>query len=191
MNIDAETGKSGRSGEGEEAEPRLRRTLRPFRQGSLDAYCGFYAILNSMYRLTPETFRDDEDFSRDLILSMMKAATRVTSGGELLREGMDGIELEYVARAAIRFMARRGMAFKLQPVSRHSLSAYRDRRTEWLEGFLRHPSRSLIVYVNGEDGSHWSVLDRIKGKRAVLFDSDGMSSALLPKCEPQMVIAQV
>lgn len=50
--------------------------------------------------------------------------------------------------------------------SRHSLSAYRDRRTEWLEGFLCYPSRSLIVYVNDENGTNWSVLDRIKGKRA-------------------------
>lgn len=164
------------------------RPLRPFRQGSLDCYCGFYAIANAMLRLKPHAFTQDQDGPQDLLRAMMKAAACICAPEELIREGMDGIEIDYVARAAIRHMRRKKHRFKLTQPSRLRLREPRKDVGAWFTAAAVLPSVSVILYIEQQDGSHWSVLKDVRGSRALLFDSDTMASVDLKRCEPWLVL---
>lgn len=167
--------------------PRSPCPLRPFRQGSLDCYCGFYAIANAMLRLKPYAFTQDQDGPQDLLRAMMKAAACICSPEELIREGMDGIEIDYVARAAIRHMRRKKHGFKLMQPGQLRLGEPRKDVGAWFTAAAL-PSVSVILYIEQQDGSHWSVLKAVRGNRALLFDSDTMASADLKRCEPWLVL---
>lgn len=167
--------------------PGLPRPPRPFRQGSLDSYCGFYAIANAMLRLKPGAFTQDRDGPQDLQRAMMKAASRICSPEELIGEGMDGIELEHVAKAAIRHMRRKKQVFKLVQPDQLRLGMPRKDAGAWFTAAAASPAVSVILYIEQPDGSHWSVLKGVKGNRVTLFDSDTMASACLKRCEPWLV----
>jgi hypothetical protein len=52
------------------------------------------------------------------------------------------------------------------------------------------PSIAIILYVEERDYSHWSVFKSLNGSRVTLFDSDGMSTASLKRCEPWLVLGE-
>lgn len=160
--------------------------IRPYRQGALDSYCGLYAIINAMFRLKPGVFLENDSNADELFYALVKAATRICSPVELCREGMDAIELEYVARAAIRHMRRHGHKFALKRPERIKLSS-NGSVEEWLDKAQTVRSIAVIVYVEERDQSHWSVLAKVRGNRVSLFDSDAMHSTHLKRCEPVLV----
>lgn len=160
--------------------------VRPYHQGSLDSYCGFYAIINAMLRLKPEAFAKDGAADK-LFYTMFKAATRICSPQELCSEGMDGIELEYVAKAAVRHMAREGHRFGLK---RPRATHLNDSATvaNLLVQVNSVATIAVILHVEDRNQSHWSVLAEVRGQRVRLFDSDAMHSTALKKCEPVLIV---
>ena len=141
-----------------------------------------------MLRLKPHAFTQDQDGPQDLLRAMMKAAACICSPEELIREGMDGIEIDYVARAAIRHMRRKKHGFKLMQPGQLRLGEPRKDAGAWLTAAAALPSVSVILYIEQQDGSHWSVLKAVRGNRVLLFDSDTMASADLKRCEPWLVL---
>jgi hypothetical protein len=170
-------------------EDAVVRALRPYRQGTLDSYCGLYAIINAMLRLKPQAFIDDDDGACDLFYAMMKAAVRICTPEELCGEGMDSIELEYVAKAGIRHMRRKGHAFKLMRPEKMRFGSATGDLGEWLRSAQGIPSLAVILYVEERQYSHWSVLKGMSASRVALFDSDSMSSVSLKRCEPALVLS--
>ncbi|MBB1249148.1 hypothetical protein [Rhizobium sp. G21] len=167
----------------------VSRSARPFRQGSLDAYCGFYSIANAMLKIKPEAFDDAEGTLR-LVRTMMRTAARICAPEELVHEGMDGVELDYVAKAAIRHMRRIGHNFRLVRPSRLGLGPLSRDPAKWFADAAAVTSIAVILHIDKNVQSHWSVLSCTKGNRLVLFDSDQMKSAKIVQCQPHLAIAR-
>jgi hypothetical protein len=167
----------------------IHQPPRPFRQGSLDAYCGFYAIANAMLKIRPEVF-DKQESPSGLLRAMMRTAARICPPAELVHEGMDGIELDCVAKAAIRYMHRIGYDFYLVRPSRLGLGPHGRDPAKWLSDAAAFTSIAVILHLDDGDQGHWSVLSCTKGTRVTLFDSDEMKSAKIAQCQPHLAIAR-
>lgn len=175
------------------AEPVAANTissrLRPFRQGSLDSYCGLYAIANALLRLKPDWFLENDDDVSDLFYRMMKGATRLCSPGELCAEGLDGNQLEEVARVAMRHMKKIGHRFELLRPGK-ALRKFRyqsEGAASWLAAAAQDHSLAVILHIEEREYNHWSILKSVRGNRVYLFDSDNMVSTHVDRCEPWLV----
>lgn len=183
--------KTGRHVERTDAQRELATLARPFQQGSLDCYCGLYAVVNAMLRLRPEAFIGNEEGASDVFYAMIKAAARMCSPEELCGVGMNSIELEYAAKAGIKRMRRSGYAFKLLAPAQVPLNASIEDIGRWLIAAQAQTSLAVILYIEQSDSSHWSVLKSVRGRRVTLFDSDRMTYAALGRCEPAFVLKAV
>ena len=171
------------------ADTRIAR-LRPFRQGSLDSYCGFYAVANSIFKLKPDWFLSHDDAVYGLFYKMMKGATRSSTPVNLCAEGMDGNELKAVAKTAVRHMKKLGHRFELlwpEKALRHVPCGYQEIPL-WLSAAAEDSSLSVILHIEERGYNHWSVLKSIKGNRVYLFDSDNMAFTHVNRCEPWIAI---
>lgn len=158
--------------------------FRPFRQGTLDAFCGLYAIVNAMLRLAPDWFCENEDEVNLLFQTMLKRATEICGVSTICLNGLDGHDLLVVAKTAVRFMKRREINFGILTPDSTKAERKFQRSIETYD----QQSSSIIIHIEDKDRNHWSVLKTVGRKKATLFDSDGLNSIALSKCEPWMVI---
>jgi hypothetical protein len=149
----------------------------------LDAYCGLYAIANAILKINPGAFAEEEA-PLALFRAMMKAASRICRPEELAHDGMDVIELEYVARVAIRFMQGKGYTFRLTRPSRLGLGSPNQSDISWFANASAITTAAVSVHIEEGNQSHWSVLIAASGNRIILFDSDHMKSVKWAHCKP-------
>ena len=173
-----------------EAEVAVGRRIKPYRQGALDSYCGLYAITNAVLRLQPECFADNDDRVWHFFSKLMKCAIRLCAPERLIKRGLNGLELEYITRIAVRHLNRSGHRFEvLRPESIDLPIPYHfGDCAAWMAEASKESSISVILHIEERGYFHWSVLKGIDGKRVYLFDSDGMTFTYIKKCDPWIVI---
>lgn len=173
-----------------EAEVAVGRRIKPYRQGALDSYCGLYAITNAVLRINPECFTENENCVWHFFSKLMKCAIRLCAPDKLIKRGLNGLELEYIARIAVRHLNRSGHRFEVfRPESLNLLIPYEFADcAAWMAEASKESSISVILHIEERGYCHWSVLRGIDGKRVYLFDSDGMTFTHVKKCDPWIVI---
>jgi hypothetical protein len=159
---------------------RVRDRPIPFQQGSLDALCGIYAIVNAMSFLCPELDGDD---SRALFARLVRKLKTIRR--KALRSLWRGLNLGHVRkllRHAEGWVARRlGPELSVKRI-RHKLRKAPRLSSLWHE--LRRELGDGTIAIIGIGGleAHWSVAIRTGRTWLKLIDSDGLTALKRSTC---------
>ncbi len=159
---------------------RTRDRPAPFAQGSLDALCGIYAIVNAIVHLCPKLDRDD---ARALFARLVgKLRTSRRKALKTLWRGLNLAHMRKLLRHALRWIARRhDLRLGVQRI-RHRIR--QEPRLSSLWGELRRKLDDGTVALIGIGGleAHWSVAIRTGRTWLKLIDSDGLSALKRSAC---------
>lgn len=152
----------------------------PRHQGSLDALCGLYAIVNAVCHLVPELPEgaDARLFAR-LVRRLAKVKAKPLKG---VWRGLKVRPMRRLVRHACRWIARSfGIVLELKRMRR----ALRERPRlgqVWQE--LRGELRAGAVAIVGIGGleAHWSVAVHVSRTWLKLIDSDGLTALKRSGC---------
>ncbi len=166
----------------------------PRRQGHLDALCGIYAIINAfVYAAREQPLRYFP--TKRLFMHLMAKATDRRSDTSFIGDGLTHAELKHLCKKAVRFHGKHGNDFELLPPKDLLPNRPYPRNSEdvrgrcaWFAQAASRPARAVILDINTDWISHWSVLMGATGDRLTLYDSNGMRSIAIAACEPFLVI---
>jgi hypothetical protein len=162
------------------SKARARDRPVPFQQGSLDALCGIYAIVNAISFLCPELDGDD---CRALFARLVRKLRTIRR--KALKTLWRGLNLGHVRRLlrhAVRWVTRRfGPELGVQRI-RHKLRDAPRLSSLWRE--LRHELGDGTIAIIGIGGleAHWSVAIRTGRTWLKLIDSDGLTALKRSAC---------
>lgn len=168
--------------------------VKPRRQGQLDSLCGIYAIINAFAHAAREQPLRYFPTKR-LFMHLIEVAARRRGDTSFIGNGLDHAELKHLCKKAILFHRKQGYEFKLiAPKSLLPNKPYPRDPTD-VQGRLAWFSRAselsgvgLIVDINTDWISHWSVLGGITSDRLCLYDSNAMKTVAAAACEPCLAI---
>ena len=146
--------------------------MRPLKQGTLDALCGIYAIVNALEQVGvggPRSALHQELFEK-LILALTPHQLR--SG---LICGLDADDLQYASRKAFRWLRR------THDVDLRLRIPFLDQEYENASDYvnaIREQSeerqRAVIICVEVPGRSHWTILRSVQGRWVYVRDSGRM-----------------
>lgn len=143
--------------------------MRAVKQGELDALCGIYALINAL-EVTgvtgPRSPMHKQLFRR---LTLGLPADRLQAA---MFDGLDSEDLLETGSKAFRWLGRRhrirvSLERPWHDTDFTGVEAYIDQ----LRQSARRSDTAVIVNVHLPGYSHWSVVRRFEGKRALLRDS--------------------
>lgn len=170
------------------------RPAPPRRQGNLDALCGIYAIINAFTRAARDQPLRYFPTKR-LFMHLIAKATDRRGDTSFIGDGLTHSELKHLCKKAVRFHGKHGYPFELmapkdlspdRPYPRNPEDV--QRRCAWFAHAASQPARAVILDINTDWISHWSVLTGAIGDRLTLYDSNGMRSVAITACEPFLVV---
>jgi hypothetical protein len=180
--------------EGADAGPAGFRSASPRRQGQLDSLCGIYAIVNAFAHAARD--RPLRYFpTKRLFMHLEEAATWQRGDTSFIGDGLTHAELKHLCKKAVRFHRKHGYEFQLmspksllpdRPYPRNPEDAHS--RCAWFARAASLPASAVILDINTDWISHWSVLSSATGDRLALYDSNGMKTVAADACEPFLVI---
>lgn len=146
--------------------------MRAVKQGELDALCGIYALINALEvaGVTGPRLPMHKQLFRRLTLGL--PAERLQAA---MFDGLDSEDLLETGKRAFRWLGRRHKI-------RVSLERpWHDEDFPTVDAFLasvretaRSPTAAVILNVHLPGLSHWSVVRRFDGRRALLRDSGNL-----------------
>jgi hypothetical protein len=149
-------------------------SLKPFRQGAFDGFCGVYSVINAMRLLAKNGDGFGEEFCELLFNALIRHATLKIGVKRLIRNGTPHRLMRSFLRGSCDYVSRNR---KLKPcVKRPLLRRGRlsiDRVIDIMRLELAIQPCSFIVEIGGVH-SHWTVLRSISKAQVHLFDSDGL-----------------
>ena len=168
----------------------------PLRQGNLDALCGIYAIINAFAHAARD--RPLRYFpTKRLFMHLIEQATDRRGDTNFIGDGLSQAELKHLCKKAVRFHGKHGYEFELispkdllpdRPYPRNPEDV--RGRCAWFAQASSQPARAVILDINTDWISHWSVLTGATGDRLTLYDSNGMRTVASVSAEPFIVIAR-
>ncbi len=172
------------------------RPTRPRRQGNLDALCGIYAIINAFtHAARDEPLRYFP--TKRLFMHLIAKATDRRGDTSFIGDGLTHSELKHLCKKAVRFHGKHGCEFKLmapksllsdRPYPRNSEEVHG--RSAWFAEASEQAASAVILDINNQWVSHWSVLTGTADQRLALYDSNGMKTAASSDAEPFLVITK-
>lgn len=165
---------------GRSSKGRARDRPTPFAQGSLDALCGIYAIVNAIAHLCPKVDRDGARALFARLVGKLRAIRRKAL--KTLWRGLNFAHMRKLLRHALRWIARRhDLGLGVQRI-RHKIR--REPRLSSLWGELRRKLDEGTVAIVGIGGleAHWSVAIRTGRTWLKLIDSDGLTALKRSAC---------
>lgn len=153
--------------------------MKPFQQGSLDALCGVYAVINAFRLLCPEI---DRRIARILFEALIEAVSEAgLDMPDVVVRGMDHDAIGVLTEAA-RHYVRREVGIR---IAVHALKIMQKRpRLAHVWSALQSEFDGGRVAIIGLEGrhQHWTVGHRITGAAIALSDSDGLCLLLRSRC---------
>lgn len=169
---------------------RRQRRLLPHRQGSLDALCGVYAIINAIRHLCPAL---DDGEARALFARLVSKISRRGKAHKSLREGLTLAQVRRLLKAARKRIERRcDVRLRVQRI-RHKVRDAPQLASLWQELRRRLGSGSVAIIGIGGIEAHWSVAVSTGHSWLELSDSDGLrrlkrSACAVVACRRRYVI---
>jgi hypothetical protein len=152
----------------------------PFQQGSLDALCGVYAIVNAVSYFCSDL---GEDEARALFARLLRKIGRARRKAlTSLREGLTLAQVRRLLKVARKRVERRfHVRLRVQRI-RHKVRDAPQLSSLWRE--LRQRLRNGSVAIVGIGGieAHWSVAIRAGRTWLKLIDSDGLAALKRSSC---------
>lgn len=146
--------------------------MRAVKQGDLDALCGIYALINALEPagVTGPRGPLHKQLFRRLTLGL--PADRLQAA---MFDGLDSEDLLETSARAFRWLNRRyGVKVRLErpwhDIDFRNIEHFLDA----LRASARQPDAAVIVNVHLPGYSHWSVVRRFEGRRAILRDSGSL-----------------
>ncbi|MFT4097019.1 MAG: hypothetical protein QM651_07830 [Rhodoblastus sp.] len=148
-----------------------RRIRRPVEQGDIDGLCSIYATLNACKFMFRQSEKQDEKLLETLCRGVADVFPRI------VWEGAGVPTLYRLFRIADEWVQKKHGARLLwgAPLMRtkfDTADAYLERLRDGLETFA--PGEAVWIVGLGDPWQHWTVIERITGRRAYFFDSWGM-----------------
>ena len=158
----------------------MRDSPVPFQQGSLDALCGVYAIVNAVSYLCPDL---DCNEARALFARLLRKVGRARRKAlKSLREGLTFSQVRRLLKAARKRVERRSdVRLRVQRI-RHEVRGAPQLSTLWQELRRRLSSGSVAIVGIGGLEAHWSVAIRVGRTWLKLVDSDGLTALKRSTC---------
>lgn len=170
------------------------RPQPPRRQGNLDALCGIYAIINAFAHAARDQPLHYFPTKRLFMLLIAKATDR-RGDTSFIGDGLTHAELKHLCKRAARFHRKHGYEFELmspkdllpdRPYPRNPEDV--AGRCVWFANAVAQPAHAVVLDINTDWISHWSVLTSARDERLTLYDSNGMRTVAVAACEPFLVI---
>lgn len=147
--------------------------MRPVKQGSLDALCGVYAIVNALEMVGVVGRRSE--LHRELFRKLIAALPPHELRGAVVC-GLSGEELLRAARRAFRWLRRtHGVDLRIRAPLADCAFDETAQFIEFLGTRARDWRRAVIICVEFPGGSHWTVVRAIEGRKLYLRDSGRMT----------------
>ena len=148
----------------------------PYRQGALDAFCGIYAIVNSV-KLVNRNIREEEAIKLfgkcmrylEKYRSLGRASTAGIEDGALRRILMEVVTVKYKVKVKRPF-------YRLQNITKDYY--FKELQNHFQEG----GRRSAIISIKHYDFDHWTVVKSISSRRLSLYDSCYIQTINIAKC---------
>lgn len=152
----------------------------PFQQGSLDALCGIYAIVNAISYLCPAL---DGNAARALFARLLRKIGRGRRKAlKSLREGLTLSQVRRLLKAARKRVERRfNVRLRVQRI-RHKVRDAPQLSSLWQELRRRLHNGSVAIVGIGGLQAHWSVAIRAGRTWLKLIDSDGLVALKRSTC---------
>ncbi len=159
---------------------RVRNRPVPFRQGSLDALCGIYAIVNAIGCLCPEL---KPDGSRALFARLIRMLRHVRRKAvKTVWYGLTIQQVRALLRHALRWTKRKiGIRLKLRRL-RRSVRENPKLASVWAELRQRLGKSAVAIIGIGGLEAHWSVAVHVGRSWLKLIDSDGLTALKRSGC---------
>ncbi|HMN73102.1 MAG TPA: hypothetical protein PKA55_14655 [Rhodoblastus sp.] len=148
-----------------------RRVRRPVEQGDIDGLCAIYSTLNACKLMFHQSEKQDEKLLETLCKGVADQFPRI------VWEGAGVPTLYRLFRIADDWAQRKHKARLLwgAPLMRakfDSADAFLDRLRAGLEAF--DDGAAVWIVGLGNPWHHWTVVERVTGRRVYFFDSWGM-----------------
>lgn len=146
--------------------------MRAVKQGELDALCGIYALINALEPAGVTGSRGPlhKQLFRRLTLGL--PADRLQAA---MFDGLDSEDLLETGTKAFRWLVRRHrIGIRLERPWHDTDFADIEDFLEALRAPAQKPNAAVIVNVHLPGYSHWSVVRRFEGRRALLRDSGSL-----------------
>lgn len=152
----------------------------PFQQGSLDALCGVYAIVNAVSYLCPAL---DSNEARALFACLMRKAGRTRRKAlKSLRYGLTLAQVRRLLKATRKRVERRfDVRLRVQRI-RHNVRDAPQLSLLWKELRRRLGNGSVAIIGIGGIEAHWSVAIKAGRTWLKLIDSDGLAAVKRSTC---------
>jgi hypothetical protein len=159
---------------------RVRDRPAPFQQGSLDALCGVYAIVNAVSYLCPSL---DGNEARALFARLLRKIGRARHKTlRSLREGLTLLQVRRLLKTTRKRVERRfDVRLRVQRI-RHKVRDAPQLSSLWRELRRRLGSGSVAIIGIGGIEAHWSVAIRAGRTWLKLIDSDGLAALKRSTC---------
>ncbi|MFN6951201.1 MAG: hypothetical protein ACK4NE_01200 [Albidovulum sp.] len=152
----------------------------PFQQGSLDALCGVYALVNAVSYLCPALDGCD---ARTLFARLLRKIGRVRRKAlKSLREGLTLSQVRRLLKVARKRVERRFDVRLCVQRIRHKVRDAPQLSSLWRELRRRLGSGSVAIVGIGGLEAHWSVAIRAGRTWLKLIDSDGLAALKRSTC---------
>lgn len=159
---------------------RVRNRPVPFRQGSLDALCGIYAIVNAIGCLCPELKPDGARALFARLIRMLRHVRR--KAVKTVWSGLTIQQVRALLRHALRWTKRKiGIRLKLRRL-RRSVREDPKLASVWAELRQRLGKSAVAIIGIGGVEAHWSVAVRAGRTWLTLIDSDGLTALKRSAC---------
>lgn len=149
-----------------------KRRHKKYYQGSLDALCGVYSLINAVRLLKPLSKEDAKQLFVDILIKLDQSEDIV-----------DYIDLGMGTRDMHQLMLMLtddyGIQFK-KPFHRSNVTLHQV----WSVISTFHNERRgvCVISIGGKDWEHWTVIEKVTNKRLVLFDSSGIKNINRKHC---------
>ena len=152
----------------------------PFRQGSLDALCGIYAIVNAIGCLCPELKPDGARALFARLIRMLRHVRR--KAVKTVWYGLTIQQVRALLRHALRWTKRKiGIRLKLRRL-RRSVRENPKLASVWAELRQRLGKSAVAIIGIGGLEAHWSVAVHVGRSWLKLIDSDGLTALKRSGC---------
>jgi hypothetical protein len=136
----------------------------PYFQGYLDGLCGVYSIINAMRIVLNLSQKESAELFKQ-ILKFMEERKRISS---FVVNGLHPVDMQYALRRVIE--PKYPITWNRPYLRRRNLKINRYWK-EMLQFISEDDHRAVIMTIQVEQYSHWSVVHTITEKQLRFFDS--------------------
>ena len=157
------------------AKPNAKEfSLKPYRQGAFDGFCGVYSVINAMRLIARNADGFGEEFCEQLFNALIRHATLKIGVKRLIKSGTPHRLMRSFLRGSCDYVSQHR---KMKPCLQRPLMRQGRLSIDNVLFIMRQKLSvqpcSFIVEIGGMH-SHWTVIRGISRAQVHVFDSDGL-----------------